>query len=396
MKNNWEYKTIGDVCFITDYVSNGSFASLRENVQYIDTKDYAILVRLADYTNCFDKNKFVYINKESYDFLAKSSLKPGDIIMSNVGSLGKLFICPDLGQPMSIAPNSILIRTDNNKYYYYYFQSSYFQGEIKKISSTTALPKFNKTQFKKIDIKIPPLSTQQSIVSELDSLSKIIADCKETLKDYDALEQSIFYDMFGNPVKNEKGFDINRLDEIFSLITDGTHQTPTYTEDKENGVKFLSAKDVTSGVICWDNIKYIPLELHKELYARLAPQRNDILLCKNGTTGICAIVDTDEIFDIYVSLALLRPKSGFLPLYLKYAINNPWTKQQFDDSLKGVGVPNLHLGEIKKTKIILPPLALQQAFASKIEAIERMKEETKKALQEAETLFQARMDYWFN
>ncbi|MBQ3873851.1 MAG: restriction endonuclease subunit S, partial [Bacteroidaceae bacterium] len=126
------------------------------------------------------------------------------------------------------------------------------------------------------------------------------------------------------------------------------------------------------------------------------PKRNDLLLCKNGTTGICAIVETDDVFDIYVSLALLRPYTPHCPKFLLYAINNPFTKEQFDKSLKGVGVPNLHLGEIKKAKIIFPPLSLQQSFAEKIEAIEHQKELVKQSLNEVKTLFDSRMDYYFN
>ena len=185
------------------------------------------------------------------------------------------------------------------------------------------------------------------------------------------------------------------LNEVFQLITDGTHQTPQYTDDILHGFKFLSAKDVVSGVIDWTRIKYIPESLHNELYKRLAPRRGDILLCKNGTTGICALVETDEVFDIYVSLALLRTEKEYNKKYLVYAINNPSTKSQFDDSLKGVGVPNLHLGEIKKTKILVPPIELQSSFAKKIESIESQKEFINRSLAESQKLFDYTMDKYF-
>ena len=216
------------------------------------------------------------------------------------------------------------------------------------------------------------------------------------MKELDNLAQAIFYDMFGSVDDNYRDYKSKPLIEVFSIIKDGTHQTPQYTDDKVNGFKFLSAKDVVSGAIDWTNIKYIPEALHNELYQRVAPKRNDILLCKNGTYGICALVETDEIFDIYVSLALLRPLDTFVPKYLVYAINSPSTKQQFDKSIKGIGVPNLHLGEIKRTKILTPPLSLQQEFASKIEAIEKQKELIKQSLAETEILFNSRMDYYFN
>ena len=96
------------------------------------------------------------------------------------------------------------------------------------------------------------------------------------------------------------------------------------------------------------------------------------MLAKNGTTGIAAIVDRDEVFDIYVSLALIRPQ-GVDTTYLWAAINAAETKQQFDASLKGIGVPNLHLGEIKKARIILPPMELQEQFAAFVEQTDKSK-----------------------
>ena len=151
-------------------------------------------------------------------------------------------------------------------------------------------------------------------------------------------------------------------------ITDGTHQTPTYS-DKEHGIPFLSSKDVTSRKIDWSKIKYITKELHEELQKRIQPCRNDILLAKNGTTGVAALVDTDKIFDIYVTLALLRPAEVIHPNYLHYVINSPFCKKQFNSHLTGIGVPNLHLNDICKTIIPLPPLAEQQRIVTKIEEL---------------------------
>ncbi len=151
-------------------------------------------------------------------------------------------------------------------------------------------------------------------------------------------------------------------------ITDGTHKTPTYADE---GYIFLSSKNVTSGIIDWDNVMYIPESLHDELYKRIAPQRNDILLAKNGTTGVAAIVDRDEVFDIYVSLALIRPDaSKVLPRYLLHAINSHPTKKFFDSHLKGIGVPNLHLTHIREAPIKVPSLAEQQEITGVLDKID--------------------------
>ena len=177
-------------------------------------------------------------------------------------------------------------------------------------------------------------------------------------------------------IEDELPFDVPegwawcRLPELCTIpITDGTHNTPTYS-DKKNGIPFLSSKDVTSGKIDWSKIKYITKKLHDELYKRLSPQKNDILLAKNGTTGVAAIVEDDSIFDIYVTLAVVRPNVKIIiPNYLLLLINSPFCKKQFNGHLTGIGVPNLHLVDINKTLIPLPPINEQNLILFKTEKI---------------------------
>ena len=160
------------------------------------------------------------------------------------------------------------------------------------------------------------------------------------------------------------GWEWCRLQTVCYPITDGTHKTPTYTD---TGYTFLSAKNIATGKINWDNVMYIPKSLHDELYSRIAPQINDILLAKNGTTGVAAIVDRDCEFDIYVTLALLRViNEDISPLYLLKIIASPTIQDYFNSSLKGIGVPNLHLEHIRTTLIPIPPIKEQKRIADKV------------------------------
>jgi type I restriction enzyme S subunit len=176
-----------------------------------------------------------------------------------------------------------------------------------------------------------------------------------------------------------------RLDDACSLTTDGTHQTPTYAEE---GFVFLSSKNVVSGKIDWENVKRIPGWLHTELHGRLSPQRGDLLLAKS-TTGVAAVVDRDVVFDIYVSLALLRPKSNVLPEYLHRALNSHFAKMQFNGSLKGIGVPNLHLKDIRRAIIPLPPLAEQRRIAKILDRAEALRAKRRAALAQLDSLTQS-------
>jgi type I restriction enzyme S subunit len=157
-----------------------------------------------------------------------------------------------------------------------------------------------------------------------------------------------------------------RLGDICSVLTDGTHQTPTYSDE---GYVFLSSKNVTTGKIDWDNVMYIPEELHNILHSRLAPELGDVLLAKNGTTGFAAVVDRDCVFDIYVSLALLRTfKNEIFSEYLRHMISSQNVQDHFKGHLKGIGVPNLHLEHIRTAPIPIPPLAEQHRIVVAIES----------------------------
>ena len=254
--------------------------------------------------------------------------------------------------------------------YLYYFCKHF---DFERLNKAVTIPSLTKGDLLKIEIDLPIIEEQQIIIDKLSGIEKIIGLRKKELQKLDELIKARFVEMFGSIYDNKFGYDVMALQDVCEPIKDGTHQTPTYTEDTVNGYKFLSSKDVTSGKVDWNHLKYIPEELHNELYKRISPRKGDILLAKNGTTGVAAIVDRDEVFDIYVSLALLRPLGMVTSEYLCSAVNSVETKHQFDGSLKGIGVPNLHLGEIKKTKIIVPPIEIQEQFADFVKQVDKSK-----------------------
>lgn len=260
----------------------------------------------------------------------------------------------------------------DQQYLLYYLKSNVTLSRIRAVASGSVRDNLKLSMLYEFPIDLISLDQQYDVVSTLNAVQKIIDLYQKELSGLDELVRARFVEMFGTLHDNEYRFNIVTIEEVCSLIKDGTHQTPHYTEDKINGYKFLSSKDVMSQKINWENIKYIPKDLHEKLYASIQPQRNDILMSKNGVNyGVAAVNDTDEVFDIYVSLALLRPKQLIDPVFFRCVINSIETKRQFDMSIKGIGVPNLHLGEIKKTKIILPPMVLQKQFVTFVKEIDK-------------------------
>ena len=174
-----EWKSAKDITEVTDYVANGSFADLRNNVQYLAIPDYAILVRTTDLAQNFAGN-LVYINQDAYNFLKKSQLFGGEIIINNIGAgVGQTFICPNRKEKMNLGPNSIMVKTKYNKFYYYWLSSKQGQESLNKIISPGAMPKFNKTGFKTIMLPVPSPSRQQDIVDKLDKFEALISKLKE-------------------------------------------------------------------------------------------------------------------------------------------------------------------------------------------------------------------------
>lgn len=273
-------------------------------------------------------------------------------------------------------PNGI-----NNAFIEFYI--GFFKNKFKSTKTGSAIPHLNKELYSNLVFPLPPLLEQQRIVERIESLFSKLDEAKEkiqmSLDSFETRKSAVLYQAFSGELtkkwREENGIRLDEwnngtLQSVCSIkITDGTHQTPKYTSE-ENGIPFLSAKDIVTGKIKWDKIKYITEELHEELYKRVTPQKEDLLLAKNGTTGIAAIVEDDKIFDIYVTLALLRAdyKKVFYR-FLYYLINSPICKEQFNSKLTGIGVPNLHLRDIRNVEIVYPSLEEQKEIVRILDTI---------------------------
>lgn len=239
----WGVKKVSEYTeIVTDYVANGSFASLKKNVQYYDQPNYSVLLRLTDYNNKFDGN-FVFIDKNAYDFLNKTKLYGNEIIISNVGAnVGTVFKVPRLKYKMNLGPNSIMLKTlGHDDFYYYWFTSTNGQESIKSILSGSAQPKFNKTSFRNLSVPVPSVEEQKAIAKILSDLDKKIEVNNKINQRLEKIGQSIFKHWFvdfefpneegksykisgGEMVESElgmipKGWEVVRLEDIAEIKT---------------------------------------------------------------------------------------------------------------------------------------------------------------------------------
>ena len=245
-------------------------------------------------------------------------------------------------------------------------------------------------------IPVPSLEDQQRIVRELDAIHAILAAKNEQLRELDSLAQAVFYDMFGDPITNEKGWMIKKLGEVCD-VRDGTHDSPHYLQHSD--YLLITSKNIVDGRIDFSTAtNYISKEDFDAINKRSKVDVGDIIMPMIGTIGNPIIVGETEQKYCIKNVALIKfgGNNEVLNIYVKMLIDSPSYMQYMLGLNKGGTQKFIALGTIRQLSLPLPPLDLQQAFASKITAIEQQKERIRLSLRETEALLAARMQHYFD
>jgi type I restriction enzyme S subunit len=240
-------------------------------------------------------------------------------------------------------------------------------------------------QIKRIDIPELPLEEQRRIAEILDRAEELRSKRREAIAQLDTLTQAIFIEMFGDPVTNPKGWTVSKLGDIAEKITDGEHQTPKRTLQ---GIKLLSARNVQNGYIDVRDVDYVSIEEYERIMKRCNPVRGDILLSCSGTIGRVTTVDTDEPFSLVRSVALLKLKHDLInSRFLEYFLRTPALHAKMQQRANASSQANLFQNQIRELPAFIPPLTLQQEFAHRVEAVEKLKAAHRASLSELDALF---------
>jgi type I restriction enzyme, S subunit len=380
---------IDEFCLTTDYVANGSFASLKENVTYRAEPDFAVLVRLKDQTNGWNGD-YVFVDEHAFRFLSKSALEPGDVIVANVGNPGRTFRVPDLGRPMTLGPNAVLVRPQqglaHRSFMFRYIQSPIGQRQIQGIVTATAQRKFNKTGLRGLKIPLPPLDEQNRIVGVLDAADALRAKRRESIEQLDTLLQSTFLDMFGDPVTNPMGWEVAPIGDCVSRLTNG-YVGPTRDIYFNEGIPYLLARHVHGNDLVFDGKTFVSAEFNRK-HRRSILSVGDVLLVQSGHIGESAVVPLEhEGHNCHAMIVITPVPECLAGPYLSFLFQAFHRIGYWDRIKTGISVPHLNCRDVRKVVIALPPLDLQRRFTDVVESVGQQKTLLQAHLAELDTLF---------
>mgnify|MGYP000784448231 FL=1 len=399
MRKGWEYKKLGD-CF--SYIKNGA------NIKQKKDADGFPITRIETLSGgVFNRDRMGYAGIHDLSKYADYVLESKDLLMSHINS--KTYIGRTVeykgNNEEAIIHGMNLLRLKaiheliDSTFFAYYTQSGDFKSKIARIRKDAVnQSSFAISDLKRFDIPLPPKSTQLAIVSELDKINELIRLKKEQLKDFDNLAQSLFYEMFGDSVENEKGWEVKKLGDCFSYIKNGANIKQTKDVD---GFPITRIETLAGGIFNRDRMGYAGIyDLSK--YSAYVLESRDLLMSHiNSKTYIGRTVEYKRNNDetIIHGMNLLRLKaihdiidSTFFVYYTKSGDFKSKIARIRKDA---VNQSSFAISDLKRLNIPLPPLSLQRLFAQRIEQIEREKSEVQKSIQDLETLLASRIQYWF-
>lgn len=430
---NWRWEKLGNI----GVYKKGPFGSALTKSIFVPKG--ANTVKVYEQKNAIQKDASLgeyYITKEYFESKMKGfAVESGDIIVSCAGTIGETYIMPDnleFGIINQALMRMNIVKSINISYFLIYFDNV-LKMEAQKGSKGSAIKNIPPFEvFKRMLIPFPPIEEQKRIVDKINEIMPKIDEYEKIEKELEVLKKEFPNDMKdallqaamqgkltkqlesdssvdelllcieedrknkinSGVTKRDKRLFISYVDDedapyiipdtwrmvtlgsIVYKLTDGTHKTPKYAIE---GVKFVSVKDMSSGKLDFSNTKFITQEEHNELYKRCNPEKGDMLLSKVGTTGVPAIIDTDEQFSLFVSVALLKYNHQFInEKFLYYLLMSPLVQEQVRENTRGVGNKNWVLDFIAKTVIVLPSIEEQQRIVERLDALLPLCEELKK------------------
>lgn len=373
----WEINEFGELInILADYTANGSFASLKENVIYYSSEQYAVLVRTTD----LDKKIFTparFTDKRGYEFLSKTSLFGNEIVMANVGSIGKVFRVPNYDKPMTLAPNTYLLKFNDfvdEDFIYQLMLREEFEKKLLSMVGSSTLMAINKSNLRSINVSIPTKKEQHKIASCLSSLDEVISAHSQKLELLKNHKKGLIQNLF--PQEGEKvpkyrfkefenygEWELKPFSKYIKLYR-GSSPRPiieyqTQSVDGVNWIKIGDTGSVTDFVIRSVSEKITPKGAEKSR----AVKKGELILANSMSYGSTYLLDIDGC--IYDGWFVLREFDEFFDKqFLLQLLNSEYMQNQYKKLAAGGIVQNISSEIVYSTLLPRTSKSEQQKIAS--------------------------------
>ena len=387
-RSKWEYKKLGEVCIDFVVPQRDKPTAFDGDIPWCRIEDID-----GRYLNGSKSGQNV--TRELADKMNMHLCPKGTVISACSASIGTQAIttteCYTNQTFIGLVVNPDLLY---NVYLYYYLESK--SNMLQGLGQGATIKYISKNKYQNMTIPLPSVEDQQRIVAELDCLNEMIALKQEQLKEFDKLAQSIFYDMFGDPMDNIHVWEISVLQDVVSENCSISYGIVQPGDDVENGVPVVRPVDLVNQVVYKDGLKIVDKAI-SDSYKRTILRGDELLFCVRGTTGIISFA-SEELEGCNVTRGITPLEFGdrIDRYYAYYLLNTPYLQSIIAEKTNGIALKQINMRDVRLLPIMCPPLALQQQFAEKIQAIEAQKELVKQSIAETQHLFDSRMDYYFD
>ena len=319
-----------------------------------------------------------------------SPLPEGTVILSSRAPIGKVAIAGCEMYCNQGFKNLICSDIINNRYLYWFLKGNI--AYLNSLGRGATFKEISKQIVSAIEINVPTLSEQKAAVSQLEKVNNIIRMRRQELQKLDELVKARFVELFGDTILNPFGWKKDLLGTVCD-VRDGTHDSPQYYE---SGYPLVTSKNVTGGKIDLTDCSLICEADFKKISERSKVDIGDIIMPMIGTVGKPVIVDIEPNFAIKnVSLIKFKADSRVLNIYIRALLQSDYFDDAVLSKVRGGTQKFISLGDIRKLEVLVPPMELQEQFATFIKQTDKSKVVVQKALDEAQTLFDSLMQEYF-
>ncbi|HEY8343942.1 MAG TPA: restriction endonuclease subunit S [Bacillota bacterium] len=376
----WPMVRLGDVCTINmgQSPSSESYNDENDGIPFYQGN--------ADFGEIHPKAR-LYCNKP-----IKIANK-NDVLLSVRAPIGALNIANEkccIGRGLCA-----ITEKENISYYkYIYYVLKRKTTELIAKGTGSTFKAINKSSLLSVQIPLPPINIQKYIADILDKTQEIIDSYKKQLAELDNLIRAVFYEMFGDPLANDKGWTTVLLKEVLANIRYGTSTPPNFSE---TGYKFIRATNIKKGRIVEEDMKFISKEESLKL-KKCKIYENEMIIVRSGVNSGDTCVISNEYSGHYAGydLILTFDQNKVDPVFVNELFNTNYMEIVIKPLTRRAAQPHLNSEQVQSLRIILPPLDLQTKFATIVTKIEEQKVLVKRAITDSEQLFNSLMSEYFD